>query len=88
MANNDELSKFKEVTAKNYSDQAKFFLNAFWKEYSNDAEKIWVYTWKFIELDFEKGKEGSDLDEFNAHRFLEKLGYYKNNKFFIFFKKN
>jgi len=31
-------------------------------------------------LDVEKGKEGSDLDEFNAHRFLEKLGETKSVK--------
>jgi len=37
-------------------------------------------THQFIELDHENGKEGKDLDEFNAHRFLEKLGETKTVK--------
>mmetsp|Transcript_11152 Transcript_11152/g.12275 ORF Transcript_11152/g.12275 Transcript_11152/m.12275 type:complete len:236 (-) Transcript_11152:52-759(-) len=67
---------FKEVTAKVYKDQAKFFLNAYWPELrgSDELEKIWQWTHKFIELDHEKEDQGSDLDEFNAHRFLEQLG--------------
>lgn len=69
MSNAKELEEFKKVTAKNYADQAKFFLNAFWKEHQNDAEQIWLWTQKFIELDLEKKKDGSDLDEFNAHRY-------------------
>mmetsp|Transcript_37023 Transcript_37023/g.59303 ORF Transcript_37023/g.59303 Transcript_37023/m.59303 type:complete len:235 (-) Transcript_37023:215-919(-) len=56
-----------------YSYQAKFFLNAFWKEFSNDAEKVWEFTHQFIELD-KKGEKGSCLDEFQAHRLLEKQG--------------
>eukprot|EP01136_Pigoraptor_vietnamica_P005187 Opistho-1_new@36447 len=68
-----EMDKFKAVTSKSCVDQAKFFLNAFWKEYSNDAETIWVYVHKFAALD-NKGKATQDLDEFNAHRFLEQVG--------------
>ena len=29
---------------------------------------------EFVKLDLEKGKEGCDLDQFNAHRFLESAG--------------
>jgi len=71
---NPELDRFRQVTAKIYSDQAKFFLNAFWKESGDQAETIWQYTQKIVELDTQKGKNGSDLDEFNAHRFLEHMG--------------
>jgi len=66
--------RFKAFTTIKYSDQAKAFLNAYWDEASGDAETIWGYTHQFIELDHVSGKEGFDLDEFNAHRFLEKLG--------------
>jgi hypothetical protein len=43
-------------------------------EHKNDAETVWKYAHKMIELDQPKGKEGNDLDEFNAHRFLEQNG--------------
>jgi len=76
MASDSE--RFKQVTAKTYADQSKFFLNAFWVECGKDAEKIWQYTHVMIALDLDKGKNGSDLDEFNAHRFLEKNGETKS----------
>jgi len=66
--------RFKEFTALNYIEQAKAFLNAYWYDYQNEAENIWGWVHQFIALDVEKGKEGSDLDEFNAHRFMERLG--------------
>jgi len=72
------LNKFKEVTKKTYFDQAKFFLNAFWPEYQGEAETVWKYAWKFVELDLDKKKAGIDLDEFNAHRFLEQVGETKS----------
>jgi len=40
-------------------------------EHSAAAEDCWQFVAKFVQLDLEKGKEGNDLDEFNAHRFLE-----------------
>lgn len=69
-----EIDQFKLVTARTYEDQAKFFLNAFWKEFSGEAENVWKYAQKMIELDTQKKKAGSDLDEFSAHRFLEMMG--------------
>jgi len=66
--------KFKEWTAKKYQEQAVGFLNAYWPNVQGDVEKMWEWCNQFIALDNEKGKEGNDLDEFNAHRFLEKLG--------------
>jgi DNA repair exonuclease SbcCD ATPase subunit len=72
--------EFRTFTSKKYSDQAIAFLNAYWDEVNSDKEIIWGQTHQFIELDHEKGKEGRDLDEFNAHRFLEKLGETKTVK--------
>jgi len=69
-----EAQKFREFTSQNYVEQAKAFMNAYWNEYSDEAENIWTWTHQFAALDVDKGKEGCDLDEFNAHRFLEKLG--------------
>jgi len=66
--------KFKMFTAMIYAEQGKAFLNAYWDELNGEAEGVWGWCNQFLELDIEKGKEGSDLDEFNAHRFLEKLG--------------
>eukprot|EP01084_Bolivina_argentea_P190839 327839_1 len=57
-----------------YAFQAKFFLNAFWKEHGKEAETIWEFTHQFIELDKKKSENGSNLDEFQAHRLLEKQG--------------
>jgi len=36
-----------------------------------EAEKVWKFVHKAAELDEGKRHEGSDLDEFQAHRFLE-----------------
>jgi hypothetical protein len=38
---------------------------------SKEAEKVWSFVHKAVELDEAKRAEGSDLDEFQAHRFLE-----------------
>jgi len=72
--------KFKEFTGLKYSEQAQAFLNAYWDEFGNVAEQIWAWTHQFIELDIDNGKEGKDLDEFNAHRFLERNGETKTVK--------
>eukprot|EP01120_Amphizonella_sp_Union-15-10_P002641 TRINITY_DN12952_c0_g1_i1.p1 TRINITY_DN12952_c0_g1~~TRINITY_DN12952_c0_g1_i1.p1 ORF type:complete len:323 (-),score=118.51 TRINITY_DN12952_c0_g1_i1:172-1140(-) len=72
--------KFKDFATRTYAAQAKAFLNAYWKEGSKDAENIWKWSLKFAELDIENGKEGKDLDEFAAHRFLEWLGETKTVK--------
>eukprot|EP01130_Rhizamoeba_saxonica_P002696 TRINITY_DN1245_c0_g1_i1.p1 TRINITY_DN1245_c0_g1~~TRINITY_DN1245_c0_g1_i1.p1 ORF type:complete len:322 (-),score=129.87 TRINITY_DN1245_c0_g1_i1:26-991(-) len=72
--------QFEEFTSKPYAEQAKCFLNAYWAEHEDSAEQIWGWVHEFIELDFENGKEGNDLDEFNAHRFLERTGETKTVK--------
>jgi len=63
-----------------YKDQGKAFLNAYWEEAEKDAENVWKWAHQFQELDIDKGEDGNDLDEFNAHRFLEKLGETKTVK--------
>eukprot|EP01129_Flabellula_baltica_P004333 TRINITY_DN1500_c0_g1_i1.p1 TRINITY_DN1500_c0_g1~~TRINITY_DN1500_c0_g1_i1.p1 ORF type:complete len:347 (-),score=120.69 TRINITY_DN1500_c0_g1_i1:313-1323(-) len=66
--------KFRAFTTQNYAEQAKAFLNAFWDEVQDKAESIWEVYNVFIDIDHENGKAGNDLDEFNAHRVLEKFG--------------
>eukprot|EP01121_Diplochlamys_sp_Union-15-3_P018126 TRINITY_DN653_c0_g1_i1.p1 TRINITY_DN653_c0_g1~~TRINITY_DN653_c0_g1_i1.p1 ORF type:complete len:336 (-),score=109.06 TRINITY_DN653_c0_g1_i1:48-1028(-) len=71
---------FKDFTSRSYPDQAKAFLNAYWKDHQGDAETLWKWYNKFVQLDTENGKAGKDLDEFNAHRFLEAFGETKTIK--------
>jgi len=66
--------KFDILTARNYAGQAKWFLNGFWKEHEKDAEQIWEFVHTAIKIDHRRAKEGNELDEFEAHRFLETLG--------------
>jgi len=49
----NEIERFKTVTAKNYKDQAIFFLNAFWPEHGKDAEDIWKY-WERTRVSFHR----------------------------------
>jgi len=67
-------SDFSNLTHTKYVDQAKWYLNGFWDQAEKEAENIWKVTQKFIELDTDKKKEGTELDEFQAHKFLESLG--------------
>lgn len=63
-----------EVTRKTYPEQAKWFLNAFWKSGGQQAaEEVWNYAHKFIELDNEKKKNGNELDEFWSHKYVYSL---------------
>lgn len=61
-----------------YDKQGKQFLNAYWlkelqfESHPDACEKIWHYTTMFVKLDKRHGKEGCELDEFEAHQFLEK----------------
>jgi len=44
-----------ELTRKNYSEQAIWFLNGFWTEGAEgEAENIWKFTEGFISLDPKK----------------------------------
>jgi hypothetical protein len=77
------------VTQLTHTKQAIWWLNGFWNDGAQEyAEDVWNFTQLMIELDTGsviryKGKkgesqdnpdEGSEIDEFKAHIFLEKLG--------------
>eukprot|EP01123_Difflugia_compressa_P008359 TRINITY_DN2467_c0_g1_i1.p1 TRINITY_DN2467_c0_g1~~TRINITY_DN2467_c0_g1_i1.p1 ORF type:complete len:324 (-),score=69.11 TRINITY_DN2467_c0_g1_i1:109-1017(-) len=84
--NERQKGEFEKVCHLKYSDQAKFYLNAFWTELGPKAETVFEQYKKFIELDKQQysalpeGKkpevwtEGSSLDEFWSHKFLENIG--------------
>jgi len=79
---------FNAICQKPYVKQAQFFLNAFWKELHDRAEEVWKLWLKIKELDRiqynalppsspkrpETYTEGTALDEFWSHKFLESLG--------------
>jgi len=65
------MASFQEIISRTYKEQSVFFLNAYWDELQGEAEKVWIYHLRFVELDEKKKAEGCELDEFNAHRFLE-----------------
>jgi len=69
-----DVKRFLELTRMTYANQAKWFLNGFWATAEKETENVWKFAHKFIELDEKKGKAGCELDEFQAHRFLESLG--------------
>jgi hypothetical protein len=47
--------KFDALTKKNYAQQAKWFLNGFWNLGAEaEAENIWKFAHKFIEIDKKK----------------------------------
>jgi len=61
-----------------YKEQAIWFLNAFWiqgpKFGSNPelAEEVWKFHKTCVELDKDRKEEGNELNEFDAHRLIEK----------------
>jgi len=72
-----DMDKLKSLCKKTYSEQAKWFLNAFWKAgpkvggKKEELEQVWTYCQNMQNLDSE-GSAGCELEEFTAHRFLEK----------------
>lgn len=83
----DQKEKLEALSKRKYSEQGQFFLNAFWNEYQGEAEKVWTSWGKIKDLDKQQfnalctaGKatgeytEGSSLDEFWSHKFLESIG--------------
>ena len=64
---------FHTLTSKSFISQAKWFMNGFWDDISSNPE----FFWKCVHLchTISKNKlKGTELDEFEAHRFLEQLG--------------
>eukprot|EP01083_Nonionella_stella_P098429 276788_1 len=71
----ENFKLFNEMGRKlDYKHQAMFFLNAMWTEYKDEAEKVYSYVQTAGELDKQRQSEGYCMDEFEAHRFLEKFG--------------
>jgi len=68
---NTDSEKLQALSETNYKQQAIWFLNAFWDNLGNQAEDLWKFAHKYIDLDLEKKADGTGLDELNAHRFLE-----------------
>jgi len=67
-----DFEKLKELAGRTYKEQAIWFLNAFWHKLGEkEAERLWLFTQKVQSLDLQKGASGNELDEVNAHRFLE-----------------
>ena len=65
-SNKSNIVLLKELSQKNYLDQAKWFLNAYWSaegkaiRFDNnpeECEKVWTMYNKMCELDKEKGKQ-------------------------------
>jgi len=81
---------FDDLVKKTHTQQAIWWLNGFWKKGAEaERETVYQYAQTFKELEYggkiieKKGKaketeveykEGHDLDEFKAHRFLETVG--------------
>jgi len=64
---------FNEVCSMHFNKQAQFFLNGMWKTQEEHAEEVWNYCKKMSELS-KKFDEGSQLDEWDSHKFLEYFG--------------
>ncbi|GAB5373471.1 hypothetical protein AAMO2058_001754500 [Amorphochlora amoebiformis] len=70
-----DLDKLKELSAKPYAEQATAFMNVYWDRFfteEKECEELWKWTQIFISLDKKKEK-GCELNEFDAHRFLESI---------------
>jgi hypothetical protein len=65
--------KLNTLIAKTHKEQAIWFLNAYWNQFENEAERVWGYVQKFGDLDLQNRANGNALDELNAHRFLENI---------------
>jgi len=69
-----DTAKWEEISSKCFKDQSIWALNGFWDIMEKDAELIWTWTQKMVELHQDKHADGCDLDEFWSHKFLETLG--------------
>jgi len=72
----NDSEKLKALCLKTYKEQAIWSLNAFWgvppiNFSSEHAELFFKFVTKISEIDLQKGKDGNEVDELGAHRFLE-----------------
>jgi len=75
----NDMMKLSTLSQKKYADQAQWFLNAYWKadeitfsEHPDECEHVWTWAANMTKLDKKDGENGSALEEFEAHLFLEK----------------
>eukprot|EP00009_Paramoeba_aestuarina_P002180 CAMPEP_0201515272 /NCGR_PEP_ID=MMETSP0161_2-20130828/6891_1 /ASSEMBLY_ACC=CAM_ASM_000251 /TAXON_ID=180227 /ORGANISM="Neoparamoeba aestuarina, Strain SoJaBio B1-5/56/2" /LENGTH=273 /DNA_ID=CAMNT_0047912063 /DNA_START=78 /DNA_END=895 /DNA_ORIENTATION=+ len=67
-----DLDKLHELCKKTHKEQAVWFLNAFWEDFMEpEAENCWNFVEQCVKID-NAGAAGFELDELEAHRFLEK----------------
>jgi hypothetical protein len=67
------VAKVRTVTASSYTEQAIFYLNAFWAQgASEEAETVWELVHAFAKEDHVKGKEGNELNPIQAFNVLQK----------------
>ena len=68
----NDLEKLHQLCKRTHKQQAVWFLNAFWDDFAKDeAEKCWNFVEHCVKID-NAGAAGFELDEMEAHRFLEK----------------
>merc|ERR1712038_48746 len=80
----EQKEDWERLVNKCHTKQAIWWLNGFWNELEGEADHFWFMVHAMIEIECGKEKrygklkweekEGSDLDQFQAHRFLEKMG--------------
>jgi hypothetical protein len=67
----DDKEKLDNLCKRPYQDQAVWFLNAFFEQYEAEAETLWKNVAKYVEIDVDNKEEGCEVNELEAHRFLE-----------------
>jgi len=84
------LEAFSVACKKTFSEQAQFFLNAFWDEYGHEAEAIYSISWEIIKKADMRWRnvtyvhlydEGNDLDFDMGLYFFEMLVKYYQGDF-------
>jgi len=86
--NEQQKQRLTDAMKQTYAGQCQFFLNAFWHELKGKTEEVWNYWIKIKEIDKQQYKalsaagkaqgdgwsEGSLLDEFWSHKYMENIG--------------
>jgi hypothetical protein len=72
LSGSNDTEKLEALCKKKYKDQTIWFLNAYWHKLGEaGAENLWNFAHKASSLDLQKNADGCEMDEFNAHKFLE-----------------
>jgi len=86
----ESLQAFNVATKKKFSEQAQFFLNAFWDEHGSQAELVYTVAWDWLKKVDMRHKgvhyihlydEGNELDFDMSLYFFEQLSkFYSDPK--------